>query len=82
MVRIHTALFDGGLERLLLDRENDLGFLDFVAVLEQAGTEKALHARPQIGLFQRLGAPDELWTSTAIPTAAPAPPAAARPAAR
>jgi hypothetical protein len=35
-------------------------FLDFVAVLEQAGTEKALHARPQIDLFQRLGAPDEL----------------------
>jgi hypothetical protein len=35
-------------------------FLDFVAVLEQAGTEKALHARPQIDLFQRLSPTDEL----------------------
>ena len=54
------ALVDRGFERLLLDREDHLALFDLVAVLEQAGTEEALHTRPQIDLFERLGAPDEL----------------------
>ena len=70
------ALVDRGLERLLLDREDHLVLFDLVAVLEQARTEKTLHASPQIDFFERLGAADKLgllvierssagWTSTA-----------------
>ena len=54
------ALVDRSFERLPLDREDHLVFLDGVAVLEQARTEKTLHARPQIDFFERLGAPDKL----------------------
>jgi hypothetical protein len=37
-----------------------LVLLHLVAVLEQTRSQKALHARPQIDLFERLGASDKL----------------------
>jgi hypothetical protein len=54
------ALVDRGFERLALDREDHLAFFHFVAILEQAGPEKTLHASPQIDFFERLGATDKL----------------------
>ena len=54
------ALVDRSVERLTFDCENHLALFDVVAVLEQAPAEKALHARPKIDLFERLGPPDEL----------------------
>ena len=53
------ALVDYGFERLALDGEDHLAFFDVVAFLEQARTEKALNASPQIDLFESFGAPDE-----------------------
>jgi hypothetical protein len=53
-------LVDSGLERLLFNREEHLVLFDLVAILEQAGTEKSRHPRPQIDLFERLGPPYEL----------------------
>jgi hypothetical protein len=57
---LRLALVDRGFERVFLDRKDDLALFDLVAVFEQTRTEKALHTRPQIDLFERLGAPDEL----------------------
>src|SRR6202040_4254911 len=38
--KLRLALVDGGFERFLLDRKDDLAFFDLVAVLEQAGPRK------------------------------------------
>ena len=54
------ALVDRGLERLRLDREDDLAFLTASPSLNLRGPRKPLHPRPQIDLFDRFRAPDKL----------------------
>ena len=53
-------LVDRRLVGVGLDREQDLAFLDLVAVVELARTEEALHARPQVDLVDRGRTADEL----------------------
>ncbi len=58
-IPLGDLLGDRSLERLGLDGEHDLAFLDLVAVGEQAWPEEAFDARLQVDLVDGGGAADE-----------------------